>query len=159
MPTPLSQSTAGVVKVGDATVAAKSTKQKLVTRSTSESELVCASDMLNKGLMQKDFMLNQGYECRPVILHQDNMSTIKMIKNGKSTSQRTRHINVRYFFIKEKVDEREVEVVYTKSEDMIADILTKPLQGKQFLRLRTMLLSNIPPQKVSREEPDNMSTM
>ena len=150
---------AGVVKVGDATVAAKSTKQKLVTRSTSESELVCASDMLNKGLMQKDFMLNQGYECRPVILHQDNMSTIKMIKNGKSTSQRTRHINVRYFFIKEKVDEREVEVVYTKSEDMIADILTKPLQGKQFLRLRTMLLSNIPPQKVSRQEPDNMSTM
>ena len=56
------------------------------------------------------------------------MSALKVIKNGKSISQSTRHINVRYFFIKEKVDERrevEVEVVYTKSAGMIADILTK----------------------------------
>ena len=139
---------AGVVRTGDATVAAKSTKQKLVTRSSSESELVCASDMLNKGLMQRDFIIEQGYKCGPVILHQDNMSTIKMISNGQSTSQRTRHINVRYFFIKERVDEKEVDVIYTRSEDMIADILTKPIQGKQFLRLRSMLLSSIPPQKV-----------
>ena len=140
------------MRTGDATVvAAKSTKQKLVTRSSSESKLVCASDMLNEGLMQRDFIIDeQGYKCGPVILHQDNMSTIKMISNGQSTTQRTRHINVRYFFIKERVDEKEVDVIYTRSEDMIADILTKPIQRNQFSRLRSMLLSSIPPQKWTR---------
>ena len=78
---------------------------------------MCATDMLNKGLTQRNFLKAQGYEVGPVILHQDNMSTIKMITNGKSTSQRTRHINVRYFFLREMraamIDIGEMRVVYT----------------------------------------------
>ena len=139
---------AGVVKVGEATVGAKSTKQKLVTRSTTEAELVCASDMLNKGLTQRKFLLSQGYTLGPVILH---MSTIKMITNGKSTSQRTKHIAVRYFFMRERIDGNELKVIYTPTKDMIADILTKPLQGKQFVKLRANLLSSVPPKRIQTE--------
>lgn len=46
-----------------------------------------------------------------------------MITNGKSTSQRTRHINVRYFFMQEMIDSGEMDVVHTHTDEMVADIL------------------------------------
>jgi histone deacetylase 1/2 len=133
---------ASVLKVGNSTILASSTKQKLVTKSTTEAELVCASDMLSLGLWQRDFLEEQGHGLVNLILHQDNTSTIKMLEIGKSRSNRTRHINVRYFFMKERIDNKEIQIVHTGTEDMIADILTKPLQGKLFHRLRAMLLSS-----------------
>ena len=69
------------------------------------------------------------------------MSTIAMIKNGMSKSDRTRHMNVRYFWTKERVDSGDIEIVYTPTDDMIADILTKPLQGDKFRILRQLLLN------------------
>ena len=48
-------------------------------------------------------------------------------KNGNaSSSKQTKHIKVRYFFIKDKIDSKEVSVKYCPTEDMWADILTKP---------------------------------
>ena len=64
-----------------------------------------------------------------------------MIKNGMSKSDRTRHMNVRYFWTKERVDSGDIEIVYTPTDDMIADILTKPLQGDKFRILRQFLLN------------------
>jgi len=69
------------------------------------------------------------------------MSTIAMIKNGMSKSDRTRHMNVRYFWTKERIDSGDIEIVYTPTDDMIADILTKPLQGDKFRILRQLLLN------------------
>ena len=99
------------------------------------------NDMTSIGMWTRDFMEAQGHGKLSLILHQDNMSTIRMLENGKSTSQRTRHINVSYFFMKERIDDKEVVVKYTKTSDMIADILTKPLQGTLFINLRKRLLS------------------
>lgn len=89
------------------------------------------------------FLNKQGYDqVRHVTLHQDNTSTIKMIETGKSTQQRTRHINVRYFFIREMIEERRMKLVHTRTDKMLADILTKPLQGRLFLRMRNWLLGH-----------------
>jgi hypothetical protein len=66
----------------------------------------------------------------PVIVHQDNMSNISLTEKGRSTSVRTRHINLRYFFIQDRIAQA----------DMTADILTNPLQGKLFQKLRRDLL-------------------
>ena len=129
-----------VVKLGDATVLAASTKQRLVTKSASEAELVCACDMYGRGVSVKLFVCGQGYDVSYVILHQDNTSTIKLIKNGKASSQRSRHINVKYFYLREQVENGELEVIHTRTERMVADILTKPVQGKLFLKLCNMLL-------------------
>ena len=71
------------------------------------------------------------------------MSTIRMAENGSSASRRTRHINVRYFFIKERIDSGEIRVSYLPTEEMIADLLTKPIQGKLFAKLRDRLLGHI----------------
>ena len=78
---------------------------------------------------------------KPVTIYQDNMSTISMIKNGISKSNRTRHMNIRYFWTKERVDMGELKIVYMPTDDMIADILTKPLQGDKFIALRRLLLN------------------
>ena len=55
-----------------------------------------------------------------------------MIKRGKPSSKYSRHINIRYFFIKDKIEKNELRIQYKSTNDMIADILTKPLQGSKF---------------------------
>jgi len=80
------------------------------------------------------------FEMQPVIFHQDNQSSIKMMENGKSYSDRTKHMKIRYFFIKQYIDSGEFIIEYTPTDVMIADILTKPLQGKKFIALRDKLL-------------------
>lgn len=145
-----------VVRIGGATVYCKSTKQRIVTKSTTEAELVCASDMICYGIGAMDFLNRQGYDnVKSVTLHQDNTSTIKLIETGKSTHQRTRHINIRYFFIKEMIEERRVELVHTRTDQMLADILTKPLQGALFMRLRNWLLGYETPVNDNAEKSAN----
>ena len=64
-----------------------------------------------------------------------------MLTNGKSSSDRTSHINIGYFFIKDRVDSGEIKIEYKPTEEMIADILTKPLQRELFRHLRALLLN------------------
>jgi hypothetical protein len=68
------------------------------------------------------------------------MSTIAMANRGESNSPRTRHIAVRYFFVKDRIDAGEVAVEHLGTDNMLADILTKPMQGELFKRMRTGLM-------------------
>jgi hypothetical protein len=136
--------TGRVISLGKcAPVAASSTKQKIVTKSSTESELVGLCDSVGDGVGVAELLRSLGYDVKPIIFHQDNMSTIRMAENGASASRRTRHINVRYFFIKERIDTGEIRVSYLPTEEMIADLLTKPIQGRLFVKLRDRLLGNI----------------
>jgi hypothetical protein len=75
-------------------------------------------------------MKAQGYDVKDIFLFQDNKSSILLEKNGKaSSSKRTKHINIRYFFITNIVSKEEVLVVWCPTGDMIGDYATKPLQG------------------------------
>ena len=75
------------------------------------------------------------------ILYQDNTSSIKLEKNGKASStKRTRHINIRYFTITDRVKKGEVTIEYCPTGDMIGDYFTKPLQGSLFKRLRNLVM-------------------
>jgi len=67
------------------------------------------------------------------VILQDNKSTILIAENGiKSCSKRSRHIKIRYFFIKDLVDSGEVRIEYCLTEKMLADFFSKPLQGSLF---------------------------
>ena len=72
----------------------------------------------------------------PLTIYQDNQSCMALVDRGRSGAERTRHIQIRYFWLKERVDVGEVRVEYLRTEDMYANVLTKPLQGSQFLRER-----------------------
>ena len=69
-----------------------------------------------------------------VTIEQDNTSTIQLARNGwKSSSKRTKHINVRYFYITDRLKAGDISrVVYKPTGDMESDYLTKALQGKAF---------------------------
>jgi hypothetical protein len=82
----------------------KSSKQ-IVTKSSTEAELIALSDSESQGLDTRNFIIAQGYECGPVIIFQDNMSCVALIERGRSAEERTRHIDVQYFWVKERVDQ------------------------------------------------------
>jgi hypothetical protein len=77
-------------------------------------------------------MKAQGYGVKDNILFQDNKSSIILEKNGKAlSSKRTKHIDIRYFFIT-CVKKEEVSVAWCPTGGMIGDFATKPLQGDLF---------------------------
>ena len=82
----------------------------------------------------------QGYKI-DTELDQDNQSSIKLEKNGKkSSSKRTRALNIRCFFITDQIEKGYVTVVYCPTEDMTADYFTKPLQGALFLKFKKRIM-------------------
>jgi hypothetical protein len=130
-----------VITLGGGAVISKSSKQKLVTRSSTEAELVGLSDGTPTVLWVKNFLESQGYDVGPAIVHQDNKSTMILAEKGKSTTNRTRHINIRYFFIKDRIESGDVKVIYTQTEEMVADFFSKPLQGQLFEKFRDIIMN------------------
>ena len=103
------------------------------TRSSTETELVTADMFMPEMLWSLHFMQAQGYEVECVGLYQDNISTQLLIKNGKmSSGKKTKHVKAKLFFIKDRVDEGEIKVMDCPTEEMWADVMTKPLQGNAF---------------------------
>ena len=117
----------------------KSAKQKIVTKSSTEAELVGLSDTASQAIHMRNFVIAQGYDIGPVIIYQDNMSCMVLMKRGGPCSDRSRHINIRHFWLCEKVTEGEVIIEHLGTESMFANVLTKPVQGAQFIRERGQL--------------------
>ena len=138
--------TGGSLTMGKGSVNTISCKQKLNTRSSTEAELVAADDIVPQALWTINFLTEQGYKCDTTIF-QDNTSAILLEKNGmESSSKRTRHINIRYYFIKDCIDKKLLKVKYCPTDDMIGDFPSKPLQGRKFKKQRN-LLGMQPPNK------------
>jgi exosome complex RNA-binding protein Rrp4 len=125
------------IVLGDAgPVYCKSAKQKIVTKSSTEAELVGLSDTASQALHLRNFVIAQGYETGPAVIYQDNLSCMSLMKRGGPSSERSRHIAIRHFWLCEKVAEKEVVIEHLSTEMMVANVLTKPVQGAQFERER-----------------------
>ena len=111
----------------------KSGKQKIVTKSSTEAELVALDDAATYAVWISELLdeLNIIYNI-PVIIYQDNQSTMIMANAGKGNFKRTKHISNRYFWIKQFLDSGEIKLIYLPTGDMLADLLTKPLTGSAF---------------------------
>ena len=134
--------TGGALTLGKGTLCNTSRKQKLNTRSSTETELVSVDDMMPSVLWTKYFLEEQGYGSAETVIKQDNKSTILLENHAKmSSTKRTKHINMRYFFITDKVKRGEVKIEHCPADDMVADYFTKPLQGKLFVKFRKAILN------------------
>jgi hypothetical protein len=134
--------TGGILSLGKGAVYATSTGQKINTRSSTEAELVGVNDVLPQILWTKYFLQEQGYGCNDSILYQDNKSAMLLEKNGRaSSSKRTRHINIRYYFITDKLASKELRLDHCPTEQMIADFFTKSTQGRTFTTFRDFILN------------------
>ena len=74
---------------------------------------------------------------KPVVLFEDNQSAICMTENPQFHG-RSKHIDVRYLFIRDKSRRGTIQVKYCSTEDMVADMLTKALYGNKFEKFRNM---------------------
>ena len=117
-------------------------KQKLNTRSSTEAELVAVDDGMGLMLWSKLFPEAQGHVVEDNVLYQDNKSAILLEKNGKaSSSKRTRHLNIRYFFVTDQVSKGNLRVEYCPTDQMIADYFTKPTTGAKFWYLWKLIMN------------------
>ena len=86
-------------------------------------------------LWVKLFLEAQGYSIDENIVYQDNQSAILLEKNGKkSSSKRTRHLNIRYFMVTDQVEKGNITIKYCPTDEMIGDFMTKGLQGIKFTK-------------------------
>ena len=69
---------------------------------------------------------------------------IDEINGRNSCTGNSRHINIRYFWVKDRVDNKEVRIEYIPTHLMLADYFTKPLQGEQFRILRAYIMGRRP---------------
>ena len=128
--------------MGKGAITSLSRKQKLNTRSSTEAELVAVDDCMSQVLWTKHFLEAQGYETKASLVLQDNESAIKLEKNGhKSVGQRSRHIEIRYFFITDQIQKGNVQVEYCPTDEIEGDFMTKPLQGHKFVGFRRSIMN------------------
>ena len=131
------------ITFGTGSIYADSSKQKIVTTSSTEGEFVGLSDKTKVILWIQQYLEDQRADGKPqpaATIYQDNQSTIQLAEKGRAISQRSRHINIRYFFVTDRIKSGEIKLEYKPTGEMVADVLTKPLQGALFRKFRTQLL-------------------
>ena len=91
-------------------LSARSSKQTIVTKSSTEAEMVGLSDSTTQAIHLKNCVEKQGYSVSPVIIYQDNLSCMAFMKRGGLGSERSRHIDIRHFWVAERVANGEVTI-------------------------------------------------
>ena len=110
------------------------------TRSSTETEHVGTSEYLPKPIFFELFMGAQGYKPKK-ILAKDNESEIRMLVNGrKSCTSNSKHVAIKYFWCMDRIRNGNITMRHCPTEDMLADYMSKPVQGKLFTRFRNVIM-------------------
>eukprot|EP00978_Attheya_sp_CCMP212_P046656 scaffold403813_cov59-Attheya_sp.AAC.3 len=136
--------TGATMSLGKGSIYSTSTRQKLNTKSSTEAELVGVSDAMSQILWTRYFTEAQGYGVDDNVVAQDNMSTM-LLENTRraSSSRQTHHINTRYFFVTDRIKNKEMSVIHCPTGEMVADYFTKPLQGGALFKKFRDLIMNV----------------
>ena len=96
-------------------------------KSVCEAELVATSEYLPYNIWLKNFLEKQGYVVKENTIYQDNQSAIRLEKNGRnSCTGNSRHADIKFFWVKDQVDKKEVEIKYCPITLMLVNYFTKP---------------------------------
>ena len=134
------KSTSGYVfLLSSGTISWLSKKQPVVSLSTTEAEFIAAASCACQTVWLKRVLKKLGLnQDKTTIIYCDSSSAIKLSKNPVMHG-RSKHIDVRFHFLRELTKAGTVELIYCNTQDQIADIMTKPLKLDAFLKLRALL--------------------
>uniref|UniRef100_A0AAV1VFB9 Copia protein n=1 Tax=Peronospora matthiolae TaxID=2874970 RepID=A0AAV1VFB9_9STRA len=115
-------------------------KQRTVALSSTEAEYMALTEATQEAVWIKAFLCKLGEmkNDEAVKIYEDNQGSIALVKNPEF-HKRTKHIDIRYHFVREKVADGQVLLQYCATKDMKADLMTKPISAAQFDYLRGML--------------------
>jgi hypothetical protein len=111
---------------------ASSTKHQHMNKSSTDAEVSGVHNKVNALESLRNLAIDLTGIEDPIIVYQDNKSAIHLMNEGTSVSNKAKHMKVRYFYVKEKVDDKILHLQYKSTKEMVADLLTKPLFGEQF---------------------------
>jgi hypothetical protein len=112
----------------------KSKAQRSVTLSSSEAEYVALSEAAKEIKFVVLILLSMGIRVKlPVIVRVDNVGAIFMTENTATTG-RTKHVDIRYRFVNEYVEDKFIEIIFVRTEDNDADVFTKNVSGETYDR-------------------------
>ena len=134
------RSTSGFVfQFGSGTISWSSRKQSTVAKSSTEAEYVSLSSAAQEAIWLRRLMKDLRRQIdAPTTIYEDNQGAIELAKNAKFHN-RTKHIDICHHFVRERVVSNEIRVIYCRTENMIADIMTKGLPRPAFEKLRDLL--------------------
>jgi hypothetical protein len=122
----------------------RSIKQKIVATSSTEAELVAMYEGLDFVIWFKRVLEFLHQPQNTIRVFQDNTSTISMAFFGRgSSASNTRHIDIKYFFTKQFVDDKTIVLEHLPRENMMADFFASPRTGKSFRKMRDVMMSGI----------------
>ena len=137
----MSSHTGGFINMGTRGAYVHSRKNNLNTNISTEAEIVGVDDVLTQVIWTRYYLKEQGYMIHDNVIYQDNQSTIRLEKNGRQSSRKSKmHINTRYYFITDRIIKQEVSVEICPTFNMIGDYFTKALQGSQFRRFHNIII-------------------
>jgi hypothetical protein len=120
-----------------------SKKGTILALSSTEAEYIGMFEASKLIMWLRQLLTELGYSSKhPTLMYEDNKSAIQIVANGNDKG-RTKHMDVRYHLIRELVQSNTIQVQYMPTESMVADILTKPLDSKLFLKFQTDLLGHL----------------
>ncbi|GJW98706.1 retrovirus-related pol polyprotein from transposon TNT 1-94 [Tanacetum coccineum] len=117
--------------LGDKLVSLSSKKQKSTAISSIEAEYIALSGCCSQILWMRSQLTDYSFQFNKIPLYCDNKSTIALCCNNVQHS-RAKHIDIRYYFIKEQVDNGILELYFVRTEYQLADIFTKPFPQERF---------------------------
>ena len=134
------RSTGGyLVRIGTGAVSWSSKLQSLVALSTTEAEYVAAVEAGKEMVWLRQFLGELGYpQHAPSVLRMDNQSAISVAKNPEHHG-RMKHLDLRWYWLRDVVDQGLIEPSFIPTDDMAADILTKPLLRLQVEKCRRLM--------------------
>jgi hypothetical protein len=134
------RSTSGhVFMLNGAAISWKSRRQSIVSTSSTEAELISATLATQEAIHLRMLLGEMGLKQGPITIHEDNQPCIKIAENPIN-SERTKHIHVRYFYVRDRVQRNEIELAYVPTNDMIADCLTKNLDSTKVKNFRSTIM-------------------
>ena len=134
------KSTTGYVfHLGSGVISWSSKKQQVVSLSTAEAEYMTATSCATQAVWLRRLLAEVNpNQVHPTMIFCDNKSAIALTKNPVF-HDRSKHIDIKFHYIRDLVRDNEIAVEFCKSEEQVADILTKPLRIEVFLRLKKKL--------------------
>jgi hypothetical protein len=125
-----------VIQIGGSTINVSSEKQKFVTMSACEAETaaVVAADLKCLPLinLKKELTMSFNPQDQVIIAFQDNQSTIRIVSNGEGLGGQSRTFRVKYGYLTERILAKDLEIRYISTNDMLADIPSKPANHSNF---------------------------